>query len=54
MNIVIFTTKIRLINTIIKNTMSKKRTYFDDTTVALGTIYTLICLATIAAILIWG
>lgn len=33
---------------------SGNRTLFDNTTVALGTIYTLACLAILAVILIWG
>lgn len=29
-------------------------TYFDSSTIALGTIYTLFVIGTLAAILIWG
>jgi hypothetical protein len=31
-----------------------ERNYFDDSTVAIGTIYTLFLLGVIAAIVIWG
>lgn len=41
-----------------KNIMSDnktgKRTYFDDSTVALGTIFTVLCLVLIAALVIFG
>jgi len=36
------------------NKETKKRVYFDDTTVALGTIATVLMLALIAALVIFG
>lgn len=31
-----------------------KRTYFDNSTVALGTLYTVFLIAVILAIVVWG
>jgi hypothetical protein len=33
---------------------SENRSYFDDSTVALGTMYTIALIAIITSILIWG
>ena len=34
--------------------MSNKNNFFEESTVALGTIFTIVCLAVLAYILIWG
>jgi hypothetical protein len=34
--------------------MANNDNFFDDSTVAVGTIYVIICLSILASILIWG